>query len=156
MNRCTTCGSQAIRASEVVESTVVGSLDFDGSVQGWVCEACGETYVDGLELQRFEGLVAHWLADRGEMSSEAFRFMRKSLGMPAVDLAGLLGVTPETLSHWETGKHELPRHAAALLATIVIEHAEGRQDTIERMRNLGLPEIAKPRHAHLELGARPG
>ncbi len=161
MNRCVKCGSKGLRAVEVAETVTVGNLEFEGSVQGWSCDACGETYLAGPDVGSYEALVSRWLAEHGIGTREAFRFMRKSLGMRAVDLAGLLGVTPETVSHWETGKHELPRNAVALLAAMVIEQADGRTDTIDRLRQLGerpaeSPGVAKPRIVRIQREAATG
>ena len=157
MNRCVKCGSNGLRAVDVAETVTVGNLGFEGSVQGWTCDACGETYRAGPDVGLYDKLVSKWLAEHDVATREAFRFMRKASGMRAVDLAGLLGVTPETVSHWETGKHELPRNAVALLAAIVLEQAEGRTDTVERLRRLGEhPGVAKPRVIRLKRPAATG
>lgn len=58
--------------------------------------------MDLAELGRFELLAAAALARHGVCTSEAFKFIRKSLGMRATDLGAVLGVAPETISRWET------------------------------------------------------
>ena len=136
--------SRARQRVQLPETVRVGSTDFEGTVEGIRCGACGEEYLDGPDTGRFEVLVAAWLAEHGLTTREAFRYMRKAIGMSAADLAGLLDVTPETVSHWETGKHEPPRNAVAILGSIVLEHAEGSIATLERLRMLrDRPKLAK-------------
>ena len=71
MNRCVKCGSNGLRAAEVVETITVGDLDVECSVDGWTCGACGETYLDGPDVGRLEQLVARWLAEHGRATREA-------------------------------------------------------------------------------------
>jgi transcriptional regulator with XRE-family HTH domain len=77
---------------------------------------------------------------QGPATGETFRFMRKSLGMRAADLAELLDVTPETISRWETGKLDVARSAWATLADVVVEQAEGRSRMLDRLRTLREPK----------------
>ncbi len=62
-----------------------------------------ETYLDWKVLAKLDLAAAQWLADAGARSPETFRFMRKTLGLRAADLAELLDVAPETVSRWERG-----------------------------------------------------
>jgi DNA-binding transcriptional regulator YiaG len=80
-------------------------------------------------LEAFELDVAGELARHGEASSEAFGFMRRAMGVRAVDLAKLLDVTPETVSRWEHGRQPIDRGAAALLLAMVVDRVEGRTTT---------------------------
>jgi DNA-binding transcriptional regulator YiaG len=57
--------------------------------------------------------VAAELARRGELPAEAFRFVRRILGMKAAELAEILNVTAQTISRRENGKQAIERHAAA-------------------------------------------
>ena len=125
MKRCVRCGSDRIQGVELAEVVPVGELEFEGLVRGFRCEACGEEYLDGVDTGHLEGCIAAWLAEHGEISREAFRFMRKAIGMRAAELAELLDVTPETVSHWETGKYSIPWSAVAILGAIVSEHHAG-------------------------------
>lgn len=136
MKHCVECKSDRLRRVELTESVSVGEFEFEGTLAGFRCDNCGEEYLDGPEMGRFEVNAAAWLAEQGISTHEAFRFMRKAIGLRAADLAGLLDVTPETVSHWETGKYALPRNAVALLGTIVVEHAAGRVTTLDRLRML--------------------
>lgn len=77
--------------------------------------------------------VGRRLADEGIHSGGAFRRMRKALGLRASDTAWLLDVTPETISHWETGK-ALPTRAAFIAVAAMVDDAiEGRTTTRDRL-----------------------
>jgi transcriptional regulator with XRE-family HTH domain len=66
-------------------------------------------------------LVGLALADLGRPSPEAVRLLRLALDLTAAGLAQLLGVTPETISHWENGRTNLPRAAWVTLACLAAE-----------------------------------
>lgn len=53
-----------------------------------------------------------------------FRAMRRAAGITARGLADLLGVAPETVSHWERGRLPVPRMAFALLRMLALDAAE--------------------------------
>lgn len=89
------------------------------------------------ELGHFELAVAEKLAGLGIRTGEAFKFMRKALGLRAVDLAELLDVAAETVSRWETGEPEA--RAFALLGSIVAERLRGQEETVDRLRALRSP-----------------
>lgn len=155
MKQCVSCNAQRLRRVELSDSVSFGAIDFDGVVSGFRCEACGEEYIDGPEVQRFEMAVAEWLAQHGAATREAFRFMRKAIGVSAADLAGLLDVSVETVSHWETGKHALPRNAVAIVGAMVLDHANGSSATIDRLRMLrDRPSLAKTGPVRLARAAR--
>jgi DNA-binding transcriptional regulator YiaG len=112
----------------------VGERAFVASVEGRKCGACGAVSFKGTDLARFEGAVAASLAAAGEASGEAFRWMRKALDLRAIDVATLLGVTPETISRWETGRVPIDRGALALLSLMVLDNARGSAATIDALR----------------------
>jgi DNA-binding transcriptional regulator YiaG len=65
--------------------------------------------------------IATALALEGPVHGEAFKFMRKAMGMPATELGELLGVAAETISRWETGAREVDRGAWLALGSLVLE-----------------------------------
>jgi len=77
--------------------------------------------------------------------------MRKVAGIRAVELAELLDVAPETVSHWETGKHAPDRSTLATVAALALDALDGATTTRDRLRALReRPPLAKVR---LELPA---
>ena len=76
--------------------------------------------------------------------------MRRVLGAKAVDVAELFGVTPETISRWETGRVPFDRAAWITLGTIVLDRLEGSEVTIDRLRAAATPNTRRPREIHLD------
>jgi transcriptional regulator with XRE-family HTH domain len=68
--------------------------------------------------------------------SETFKFMRKALGLRAVDIAELLDVAAETLSRWETGQRPVDRASWIAVSAMVLDKLEGRTTTLDRLKAL--------------------
>jgi DNA-binding transcriptional regulator YiaG len=114
----------------------------------------GQLVVDFKVLEAFELAVARKLADSGESAGEAFRFMRKAIGLPATELAELLGVARETISRWENGERPVDRGALAVLGGLVEDRCNGTTSTRDRLQAIAKPpklaktvEVAVPRPA---------
>jgi len=107
----------------------IGERMFVGTVDGWSCSSCGEIYYAANGLEETESLIASWLATHGISSAAELKFMRKAAGIKAVDLAKWLDVTPETVSHWETGKHPPDVVTRATIARLVLEALRGESST---------------------------
>jgi putative zinc finger/helix-turn-helix YgiT family protein len=97
------------------------------------CPSCGELQVEDGALARARLAAGCALADAGVRSGDAFRHMRKALGLRAAELGRLLDVRPETISHWETGRAAPARAAFAALAAMVQEAIQGRTTTRDRL-----------------------
>ena len=61
------------------------------------------------------------IVERGVRTGAEFRAVRKALGMPAIAVAKLFGVTPETVSRWEHGSHAIPRTTAFALGELYLQ-----------------------------------
>jgi putative zinc finger/helix-turn-helix YgiT family protein len=146
MKRCTNCQGTALRNGTVEDRIKVGNVEFVASLPAIVCQKCGESFVDGPDLERFDLAVASWLSSHGHRSPDAFRFTRKALGLRATDLAELVQVTPETISHWENGHRPVDVGVFALLGELVADRIEGREGTLGRLRALRAP-VKAPRKA---------
>lgn len=151
--RCFNCKSTDLQAAEVEERRTVAAHTFTRMLPVTRCAKCGEETIPLQALEAFDLEVAEELARHGEVSAEAFSFMRRTLGMKAADLAELLDVTPGTVSRWENGHEPIERRAAALLCALVLDRVEGRTGTLDRLRALlrpePLPRVVRlaPRHA---------
>ncbi len=82
------------------------------------------TIVTMKNMLRVEQTISLQLALHGIVTGESFRYMRKTVGMRAADLANLLNVRAETVSDWETGKSPVNRAAWGWLASLVAEKAK--------------------------------
>jgi putative zinc finger/helix-turn-helix YgiT family protein len=150
-SKCTSCGAKRFRTEQVNERLELGDMSFTAMLPAKVCSACGDGTFAGDDLHRFELSVARWLADSGVRSPDTFRFMRKALGMRAVDLGKLLDIAAETISRWENGAMPVETRAFALLGALVADRLEGRESTIERLNALRSPIKPPKRATKIEL-----
>jgi putative zinc finger/helix-turn-helix YgiT family protein len=142
--KCFECGAD-MRADSVEHTLTISGVKIHGRLPAMVCPECAEDSVEGNDLAAFELKAAHTLAQNAVRTSEVFKFMRKALGMRAVDVSELLDADPATVSRWERGHLEVPMHAFALLAELVEDRIEGRSSTQERLKKLARPPKTFPR-----------
>jgi YgiT-type zinc finger domain-containing protein len=135
--KCFECGEEMISDSIEHVFTISG-VKVRGNMPAMRCPACGESSVDGDAL-----------GQHAVRTPEVFRFMRKAIGMRAVDLAELLDADPATISRWERGKLDVDKHAFALLAELVEDRVNGKTSTEERLKLLAHPPKAFPRELEL-------
>ena len=140
MKRCYKCKAETLKETTAPDQVTVGGRTFEGEVPALECASCGEVVYPGPGLMAFELSVAGELARHGEVTAEVFGFMRRAMGMKAVDLAELLDVTHETVSRWENDKQPVERRAAALLSAMVLDQIEGKTSTLDRLKALLKPE----------------
>lgn len=128
--KCVSCKSE-MRAGREEFSEVIGQNKFVQvvSVHRCVKQGCAELYYEGKDLLDMERREVAWIAEHGVTCGAELRLLRKYMRLRAKDLAELLGVTPETVSHWETGKHEPDVSACQLVGTMMLEQIDGRSDT---------------------------
>ena len=114
------------------------------------CGSCNGS-VDGAMMDRFQLAVCCELANAGVHTGEAIRLMRKALRLRAADLARLLDLTPETISHWETGKARPNRAAFVTVGALIQDAIDGRTTTRDRLAVLSEGR-AYPRVLSIKLG----
>ncbi len=132
--KCPTCEKGKLSKGADERLLVISGITFAAKLPALLCDSCGESIMEGEDLQRFENQVARALVDLGEHTGEAFRFVRKVQGLSAVALAELLDVTPSTLSRWENGEPD--PNAFALLGGLFTDRMAGRTDTLDHLRAL--------------------
>jgi putative zinc finger/helix-turn-helix YgiT family protein len=137
MNKCVNCNCKSLKKSSTTERVVLSGITFTGKVPATECAECGESYVALDDLGDFELAVSERLASLGVRTGETFKYMRKALGLRAIDLAELLGIAPETISRWENGEPE--EHAFVLLGGMVADRVDGRDSTVKRLRAMRSP-----------------
>jgi putative zinc finger/helix-turn-helix YgiT family protein len=131
--RCVQCKNSVFETTSVQDEVRIGGYVFKTEMPAERCAKCGETYVAGPDLERFDLLVARALATQGVITGAAFRFMRKALVMRAAELGDLLGVRPETISRWETDKGPVDPCAFATLGGMVLDRLAGNNNTVDRL-----------------------
>ena len=152
LTQCPNCHAKSLKDRLAEKVKVVGGHRFRAFVPGQECQKCGESFYDIRPLARFDQLVAKELADAGVKSGEALRFIRKAAGVPAIDLAALLDVRPETVSRWEHDKRPIDRGSYAVLHQLLIEKLAENTATADYLRGLGKPKRL-PKTIKLEIEA---
>jgi hypothetical protein len=105
-------------------------------VTGVRCPTCGDVYTDGPALEGFDAKIACQLVEAGIRTGHAFRFLRKFLGLTQDALGSLLGVPAATIAQWESREIAIERTTMMVLGSLAVEHAEGRDTTLCRLRTL--------------------
>jgi YgiT-type zinc finger domain-containing protein len=135
MSTCPSCGG-SLSASRKRRSEAIGGRDFIVTVAAGSCRTCGSVFLENTSLERAEWAIACELARHGPINGSAFRYMRKTLALQATVVAGLLEVTPETISRWENGQRAVDKAAYVALGSVVLERASRPPETLERLREL--------------------
>lgn len=110
MKKCVLCGHTGLdRRIEQINFNQVALVE--GVV--YQCPSCHERF-DGFErVEELSKAVAHHIARQVERLTPAeIRYLRKYLGYSSVDFASFLGVTPETVSRWESEVNPKPMKLA--------------------------------------------
>jgi len=141
MAKCPTCGAARLVAGECDERVEVAGVTFRATVPCERCKACGESLVSSEVLGRFELTVAAELARIGRRTGPALRYMRKAMGYGSAEIAGLLGVAPETFSRWETGQRPPDASVFALVGRLVADRLVGHDDTAAMLRGIASPRV---------------
>src|SRR6266705_1115772 len=96
LDRCVRCRGTSFKSTKMLLTRSVDGREFAAHVPARQCKTCGEEYFVAADGVRFELAVARRLAELGASSAAAFRFMRRTVGLQAGELAQLLGVVRET------------------------------------------------------------
>jgi DNA-binding transcriptional regulator YiaG len=115
---------------------------FAGVCEGWRCESCLSIFYAGPSAEAFEQNCAEWLARYGAAAPDELKFMRKVAGIRAADLARWGGISPETVSRWETGKNAPNRLTLYTLRALVLEALRGEKSIQDTLQALATPEPA--------------
>ena len=160
MKRCATCRGDELReTTEAVDVAVpTDSGPFRVRVSGVSsvrCGSCGESFLSGPDLARAELLAGAEAIARGLRDGGTLKFVRKALGLRAVELGDLLDVSAETVSRWENGHRRAERSVWNTLADLVADKLGGRTVTLSRLRALAKPRIpSQPVRLKLASGTR--
>jgi DNA-binding transcriptional regulator YiaG len=157
MKRCGHCKApgRLLKAGYAAHEVRIGNRTFTGHLRATRCGRCRLAFIHATELERFELIVAERLARAGVASGEAFRFMRKSLGLRAADLAAQIGMTPETVSRWEKGRRKVDVAAWVVLGRLVVDRVQGRDDSQRLLAAIQAPaKLAKVIHIEGVRGKR--
>ena len=119
---CVVCGGKMVKKGDTYQYDECGlrGVTLVG-VTVRECEKCGEREVAIPNIEGLHRCIARSLTQRkSALLGAEVRFLRKWLGYSAQDFAGLIGVTPETVSRWENGKRDIPAVADRALRLMVL------------------------------------
>lgn len=125
MTKCQVCGSeaQAITAAYHVENLLGVRVGLVNCVKKIVCDACGE---ETITIPDVNGLVAAVAVARTmiptKLNGTEIKFLRKAVDLSAKDLAGVLGIRPETVSRWENDPAQQIGSSDEKLFRIMVGH----------------------------------
>jgi putative zinc finger/helix-turn-helix YgiT family protein len=122
--RCSECGSQLRWTDGPITEKVRGvSVTVDG-IGHYACEKCGNTVMDIRSAEFLAKRQAQEVAkEKGLLSPEEIKGIRKSLGLKQHDFETLIGVSSPTASRWETGAM-LPSKTTDTLIRVLAEFPE--------------------------------
>ncbi|MFH2007579.1 MAG: type II TA system antitoxin MqsA family protein [bacterium] len=145
------CDHEPLKEGTVEETIQVGEVSYTAEAPAMVCPSCGESYLSVQTMGQIGWMVAADLARQGVGTPDAFRYMRKRLALKAIELAELLGVSPEAISRWEHGVHTPDTKAVKLLGIMILEHIGQRPMILDYLRSL--LQVPEPREPHRRLPA---
>lgn len=143
--KCPTCGRAKLTDGTRVLSRSFGGRVYTATVPAQVCRHCGESLVSHQAMGRFEAAVTRALVTDGARDGASLKWLRKSAGLRAEDLASLLGVSAKTVSRWETGETPIDRATLHTLGELAIDGGEGRTTTADALRAMAKPPPKRPK-----------
>lgn len=148
---CMSCGSGMKTARENFKYEACGLPGVTlVSVEVSRCLQCGEYEVAIPNIETLHRTIAAAIvAKRARLTSAEIRFLRKLLGWSGSDFAERMGVTPETVSRWETGTARMGPSADRLLRLMVVHEGPVTTYSLDSLKG-----IAREKAAPLRLGLR--
>ena len=135
---CIECGAAMRTTREnyrYVESGLPNVVLMDTEVSR--CPNCGRVEVSIPRLAALHAGLARVISRKpARLAPEEIRFLRKHLGWSGVHFAGVIGVTPETVSRWETGKAEISVTAERLLRMLTWNQKPIEQYPVEEWEKI--------------------
>ncbi|HYV66413.1 MAG TPA: hypothetical protein VE964_09230 [Myxococcales bacterium] len=151
MQTCDRCHRARVIDVLVDDTIEVCGHIFASQVPATRCLACQQVVIQGEHVRQFERRIAVEIAKAGLRGGEAFRFLRKALGMSEAAFASLIDVTAECVAYWETDKWLVDPRALAMLGSLVLANFEGRQSSLDCLTVLRKPRKLAPKvRLHLD------
>ncbi len=124
--KCFHCGQEMSRSYERhhYKECGLGAVYLE-NVEVCNCRRCNEKIVRIPETPRLNLEIGEGILQKDSiLAGDEIRFLRKNMGLKAVDLQNILGVNNATISRWERGKQKIsPSHDRLL--RVVYAHIKG-------------------------------
>lgn len=137
--RCYSCKSEMkkTRMNYSYKESGLDNVVLKG-ITAYVCPRCGEVNpVIRNALAMHRRLAQAIVSKKSILSNRELIFLRKEMGIKAIDLAQIMGVSKVTVSRWENGKERISSVADRLVRTLY------RLKILEQMCTLARPEVEK-------------
>lgn len=94
-------------------------------ISQYLCEKCGESYASIPNMQQLHRVIGIYICKERKalLKPKEIKFLRKDLHLRSKGLAQTLGVTPETVSRWETGTNDIGEPHDRLLRSLYMMYA---------------------------------
>ena len=143
---CIECGGRVISKKENYRYEACGLRNVTlAGVEVRRCATCGDHEVVIPRIEELHVTLANAIVRHtSRLSSSEVRFLRKYLGYSGVDFAGVMGVSPETVSRWENRKETMGASAERLLRLLVAHKTPIERYPIETLSRISAKARTKP------------
>ncbi len=146
MNECYVCGNDLEMIKDEPHEYEEEGLNIviHGLVQ-YRCGQCGEKFTPiptPLKLHKYIGQVI-CQENKGLLLANEIRFLRKTMGLKAKELADIMGADASTVSRWENGVKMIGESNDRLLRTIFLLFSKQQQDANDLDMLMELPRSRK-------------
>lgn len=131
MKTCMRCNKDRVAEFALDDTIEACGHTFTAQLPAEKCGACGEIVIQGDDIRHFEHRVAVEIAKAGLRSAEAFRLLRKSLGLEASGVAQLLDVPVEFVGYWEQGSWPIDPRALGVVGSLVLGKHDGKTSSLD-------------------------
>jgi putative zinc finger/helix-turn-helix YgiT family protein len=108
---------------------------------------CGESFIEIPRLSELHrSLALRTATQEVELSKQEIRFLRKHLGYSSKQFAALIGVTPETVSRWESGTASMGKPTERFLRLLVLRSSPVEQYSTDILASTGRKRTADPQN----------
>lgn len=135
---CSECGEPMKTARENYRYLASGLPNVIlGDVEVSRCPSCGRVEVSIPRMAALHAGLARLISRKeSRLAPEEVRFLRKHLGWSGTDFANVLGVAPETVSRWETGKADISSTAERLLRVLTWNQKPVEKYPVEQLEKI--------------------
>lgn len=133
MKKCIECGGETVPGKNKpymydecrLEVVLYGLTQFK-------CTKCKEMYVSLPNVESLHRAIGGAVCSKRKalLTLEEIKFLRKDLHLKSKELAAVLGVSPETVSRWETGKETIGETQDRLLRSLYMKYASEKANNV--------------------------
>lgn len=133
MKKCVECGGKTVSIKNKPYRYDECGLDvvLHGVTQ-FKCEHCKEVFVSLPNVEALHRVIGGFICSKRKalLAPAEIKFLRKDLHLKSKELACVLGVRPETVSRWETGKETVGETQDRLLRSLYMNYASEKANNV--------------------------